>query len=102
LAERGRVFDVVSGYRRILALKPGERKVFCLDVTAVLPSTLKRFLAAFYENLATRKFNDMEKALILNKLQSHVRKKEILASLCLSLSSFSRRHLGVLPEAPGS
>jgi len=80
-------FDVVSGYRRILALKAlGKRKVFCLDVTVVLPSTLKRFLAAFYENLATRKFNDMEKALILNKLQSHVRKKEILASFMPLLS----------------
>ena len=60
-------FDVVSGYRRILALKAlGKRKVFCLDVTVVLPSTLKRFLAAFYEKLATRKFNDTEKAFILN------------------------------------
>jgi ParB/Sulfiredoxin domain len=79
--------DIVSGYRRILALKAlGKREVFCLDVTVVLPSSLKRFLAAFYENLATRKFNDMEKALILYKLQSHVRKKEILASFMPLLS----------------
>jgi len=80
-------FDIVSGYRRILALKAlGERKAFCHDVTAVLPTPLERFLAAFYENLATRKFNDMEKAILLNKLQSHVQRDEILASFMPLLS----------------
>jgi ParB family chromosome partitioning protein len=80
-------FDVVSGYRRILALKAlGERKVFCLDVTTVMASPLERLLAAFYENLATRKFNEMEKAIILNKLQGHVQRDEILASFMPLLS----------------
>ena len=80
-------FDIVSGYRRILALKAlGERKAFCYDVTVVLPTPLERFLAAFYENLATRKFNDMEKAIILNKLQGHVQTDEILASFMPLLS----------------
>src|SRR5512136_310240 len=51
-------FDIVSGYRRILALKTlGESEALCRDVTTVLISPLQRFLANFYENLATRKFN---------------------------------------------
>jgi len=75
-------FDIVSGYRRILALKAlGEHEVLCIDVTPVLTSPPERFIAAFYENLATRKFNDIEKAIILHKLLGYdVQKDEILAS----------------------
>jgi ParB family chromosome partitioning protein len=80
-------FDVVSGFRRILALKAlGERNAFCHDVTTALASPLERLLAAFYENLATRKFNDMEKAILLHKLQAHVATEEILASFMPLLS----------------
>src|SRR4030042_1848982 len=63
--EKGR-FDIVAGYRRILALKAlGESKVLCKEVTSVLPSPLERFLVNFYENVALRKFNEIEKAMIL-------------------------------------
>jgi ParB-like chromosome segregation protein Spo0J len=88
-------FDIVSGYRRILALKAlGERKVFCLDVTVVLPSTLERFLTAFYDNLATRKFNEVEKAMILSKLQQFVPEEKVLNSFMPLLSLHS--HEGTL------
>ena len=83
-------FDIVTGYRRVLALKTlGEREVFCKDVTTVLASPLERFLAAFYENLATRNFNDIEKAIILSKLRDYATKEEILTTFmpCLSLPS---------------
>jgi ParB-like chromosome segregation protein Spo0J len=77
--ERGG-FDIVSGYRRILALKAlGEVKVLAQDVTSALSSPLERLLACFYENLATRKFNAIEKAMILQRLQRYVGKKEILS-----------------------
>jgi len=76
-----RRWDVVSGYRRISALKAlGEPKVFCRDVSSVLPSPLERLLANFYENVATRAFNDVEKAMVLERLQKHLSKEEILAS----------------------
>jgi ParB/RepB/Spo0J family partition protein len=87
--ERGG-FDIVSGYRRILALKDlGEVRVFARDVTSALSSPLERLLTGFYENLATRNFNDIEKAMILQRLQRYVGKKEILSSFMplLSLSS---------------
>jgi ParB-like chromosome segregation protein Spo0J len=83
-------FDIVSGYRRILALKAlGEPKAFSKDVTSALASPAERLLASFYENLATRKFNEIEKGMILQRLQRYVGKDEILASFLplLSLSS---------------
>lgn len=80
-------FDIVAGYRRILALKAlGEREIFSYDVTVALASPLERLLAGFYENLATRKFNDIEKAMILSKLQGYRTKEEILTSFMPSLS----------------
>lgn len=85
-------FDVVSGHRRILALKAlGQLKVICKDVTSALPSPRERFLANFYENLATRKFNEIEKAMILDKLQHYVTEEEILASFMPLLSLPSHR-----------
>ena len=80
-------FDVVSGYRRILALRAlGERETCCRDVTTVLISPRERFLASLYENLATRPFNDVEKAIILHKLEGHVGTEKILASFMPLLS----------------
>jgi ParB family chromosome partitioning protein len=80
-------FNIVSGYRRLLAMRAlGESKALCKDVTSVLPSPLERFLANFYENLVTRKFNDIEKAMILHKLRGHMAEEEILASFMPLLS----------------
>jgi ParB family chromosome partitioning protein len=80
-------FEIVTGYRRILALKTlGESEGLCRDVTTVLVSPLQRLLANFYENLATRVFNDIEKALILHKLHEYVTKDEILSSFMPLLS----------------
>jgi ParB-like chromosome segregation protein Spo0J len=80
-------FDIVSGYRRILALKAlGEPKAICKDVTSVLPSGLERLLANFYENLATRRFNEIEKAMILDRLRRHLKTEEILTCFMPLLS----------------
>ena len=87
--ERGD-FDIVSGYRRILALKAlGEPKAFCRDVGSAFASPAERLLASFYENFATRKFNEIEKGMILQRLQRYAGKEEILVSFMplLSLSS---------------
>jgi hypothetical protein len=58
--------EIVTGYRRILALKQlGWVKVGCGDLTSSLPSASERLLFAFYENLASRTFNPVEKAMVL-------------------------------------
>jgi ParB-like chromosome segregation protein Spo0J len=80
-------FDIVSGYRRVLALKAlGAREALCKEVTAALASPLERFLTAFYDNLATRKFNEIEKAMILSKLQQFVPEEKVLNSFMPLLS----------------
>jgi ParB-like chromosome segregation protein Spo0J len=85
-------FDVVSGHRRILALKAlGESQALCRDVTSELPTSLERVLAGFYENLATRKFNDIEKAMVLAKLRDHSAEEKILGSYMPLLSLPSHR-----------
>jgi len=80
-------WDVVSGYRRILALKAlAQSRVFCRDVSSAMPSAAERLLAGFYENVATRKFNDIEKAMILERLQKFFSNEEICASFMPLLS----------------
>jgi ParB family chromosome partitioning protein len=88
-------FEIVTGYRRILALKAlGESEVLCKEVTSALPSPLERLFVNFYENLATRKFNDIEKSMILCRLRGYLQKEDILASFMPLL--FLPSHEGTL------
>jgi hypothetical protein len=74
----GRI-DVVTGYRRILALKQlGWEKVGCEDLTLVLGSSLERLLFAFHENRASRTFNPVEKGMILKRLSELLDQETVL------------------------
>lgn len=71
--------EIVTGYRRVLALKRlGWSEVTCEDVSELLPSPLERLLFAFHENRAVRSFNDVEKAMILKRLETHLGKRDVL------------------------
>jgi ParB-like chromosome segregation protein Spo0J len=75
---KGRV-GVVSGYRRILALKHLQvEKVPCRDVSDSGLSTLQLLLLNLHDNRVTRIFNDVEKAMILTRLVPHVPRQEII------------------------
>jgi ParB family transcriptional regulator, chromosome partitioning protein len=66
-------FEVVIGYRRILAARSlGWEKIFCRDVTDLKMTTLDLLLLNLYENLSTRSFNEIEKAMVLKRLSLHV------------------------------
>ena len=66
-------FEVVSGYRRILAARSlGWEKIFCRDLTDLKMTTLDLLLLNLYENLSTRSFNEIEKAMVLKRLSLHV------------------------------
>lgn len=66
-------FEVVSGYRRILAARSlGWEKIFCRDLTDLKMATLDLLLLNLYENLSTRSFNEIEKAMVLKSLSPHV------------------------------
>ena len=82
----GRI-QVVAGYRRILALKQlGWVKVGCEDVTSSLPSDVERLFFAFYDNLASRTFNPVEKAMILSRFTPLLTKEDILKIIMPRLS----------------
>ncbi len=69
-------FDVVAGYRRIHAMKLlGWNKIPCRIVSGLPP--LKCLLLNLYDNLSVRTFNDVEKAMILNRLLTWVSKEEL-------------------------
>jgi hypothetical protein len=77
--EEGRV-RIVAGYRRILALKSlGEKQVRCTDLSGEGLAASEKLLVAFYDNLATRRFNGMEKAMILQRLTNHFREEEVVS-----------------------
>ena len=70
---------VVSGYRRLLAMKSLKWKnAPCVDLTDSGATPLDLFLLNLYDNLATREFNDVEKGMILNRLTDHVNRDEII------------------------
>ena len=76
---RGGRVDVVAGYRRILALTHLQwKKVPCRDLSDAGLSPLQLLLLNLYDNLATRRFNEVEKGMILNRLIRLVPREEIL------------------------
>ena len=86
----GRI-DVVSGYRRILALKNikiGE--ISCRDISDLGLSPLQLLLLNLHENCVTREFNEVEKAMILARLIQHIPREEVIHSYMPLLSLPSR------------
>jgi len=72
-------FDVVVGFRRILALKCLEwEEVPCRDLSDSGLSSLELFLTSFHDNLPNRRFNDVEKGMILRGLMARTTVKKIL------------------------
>ncbi|MFH1350197.1 MAG: ParB/Srx family N-terminal domain-containing protein [Pseudomonadota bacterium] len=77
-AEEGRV-EVVVGYRRIMALKSLKKKsAECIDLSDLGFSTLDLLLLNLFDNLATRKFNDVERGMILSRLMEYLPEEKVL------------------------
>jgi len=72
--------QVVSGYRRVLALKNlGEISVECIDLTNRGLSKVDLLMLSLSENLSTRKLNAVEKAMVLKRLSSFLPEKDVLS-----------------------
>jgi ParB-like chromosome segregation protein Spo0J len=72
-------FRVVAGYRRLLAAR--ELGWSCTDCR-VLPNSfppLEALLLNLYDNLTQRKLNDVEKAMVLQRLSHFINPEEIVA-----------------------
>ena len=77
-ADNGK-FDVVAGFRRILALKCLDwEEIPCRDLSDSGLSSLELFLVNFHDNLPVRRFNDVEKGMILRGLKVRTSIKQIL------------------------
>ena len=70
--------DIVTGYKRILAARAlGWKDVPCLDLTDSGLSDADLLLINIYDNFCTRRFNDVEKGLILDRLSAFFPMEEI-------------------------
>jgi hypothetical protein len=70
---------IIVGYRRIHALKNlGWDRIPCGILSQSEVSPLECLLLNLYDNLPTRKLNEVEKGMVLNRLHSQVPGKEIL------------------------
>lgn len=69
----------VVGFRRILVLKSLQwKKIPCVDLSDLGLSVLDLILLNLHDNLTTRKFNDVEKGMILYRLTPHTIRDEML------------------------
>ncbi|MEE4352111.1 MAG: ParB N-terminal domain-containing protein [Desulfatiglans sp.] len=71
--------DIVAGYRRIKALiQLKTTSIPCKILSHSEFSPFDCLLVNFYDNLVSREFNDVEKGMLLNRLQEHISKTMIL------------------------
>lgn len=68
LQEKGESFKVVSGYKRILALKKLDKEGFQAKIAKEEVNELKLFLFTLYENLGTRSLDEVERSTVVAKL----------------------------------
>ncbi|MFO7738592.1 MAG: ParB N-terminal domain-containing protein [Desulfatiglandaceae bacterium] len=77
--EHGR-YDVISGFRRIQAVRfLGWEKILGRSLSRPRRSPLECLLLNLYDNLATRKLNDVEKGMVLKRLSPLLSENELLA-----------------------
>jgi len=73
---RGGDIEIVTGYRRILALKELKLKeVLCIDIAGSGKTDVDMLIMNIHDNLHTRKLNNVEKSMALNRLVKYSRNK---------------------------
>ncbi len=79
IGNRGGAHKIISGYRRILALKALDHKrTRCRLLSKHQLSALECLLLNLHDNLATRGLNEVEMAMVLSRLASLVSREQIL------------------------
>ena len=79
IEERNGILTIVAGYRRINALKSmGCHKIPCRVLPESGLSPLESLLTNLHDNLVTRKLNEVEKGMVLNRLDKMVSRPEII------------------------
>jgi ParB-like chromosome segregation protein Spo0J len=89
--------DIVAGYRRILALKAlNLEKVSCVELDNLALTDRDLLLLNMYDNICTRSFNQVEKAMILNRLIKFFSMEDIYLSFMSMFDISSRREADLL------
>ncbi|MFC1866854.1 ParB/RepB/Spo0J family partition protein [Thermodesulfobacteriota bacterium] len=96
------LMDIVAGYRRVMALKSLKRdKIPCIDFSDSGLSTLELLNFSLHDNLPTRTFNNVEKGMILNRLNPYVSKRALRGDYMPLLKISSSRDLDILMKIEG-
>lgn len=89
--------DIVTGYRRILALEAlGWEKVPCIELDDPKLSDVDLLMLNLYDNICIRKFNDVEKSMILNRLLVSFSIDDIYKQYMSLLNISNRREVDIL------
>src|SRR4030042_6949647 len=89
--------DIVTGYRRIMALKSMKyTRIYCRDLSDSGFSEHEIFLINLYDNIATRRFNEVEKGMILKGLMMHNSREDIEKHFMQILDIKNPREIDIL------
>ncbi|MDB9823046.1 ParB/RepB/Spo0J family partition protein [Deltaproteobacteria bacterium] len=92
-------FDIVAGYRRIMALKSmGSENAPCMDLSDSGFSYLELLLINLYDNIPHRRFNEVEKGMIINRLMLHMSGRDIEKHYMRLLNIRNRKDIDMLKE----
>ena len=92
-------FQVVIGYRRIMAMKKLKKdKISCVDLSESGLSDLEMLLFNLHDNLSFRSFNPVEKGMIINRLCRHHTKEEIRKQYAGLLKITNKKHVEILAK----
>ena len=84
---------IIIGYRRIQAVKSlGWHKIPCKILSKSELSPFECLLLNLYDNIATRKLNEVEKGMVLCRLQNYINRTEILEQYMTLLDLPSHEH----------
>jgi ParB-like chromosome segregation protein Spo0J len=99
---KGGLVDIVTGYRRILALEAlGWEKVPCIELNDPKLSDADLLMLNLYDNICIRKFNDVEKSMILNRLLVSFSIDDIYKQYMSLLNIPNRREVDILLKIEG-
>ncbi|NLD36537.1 MAG: ParB N-terminal domain-containing protein [Desulfatiglans sp.] len=83
IKSKNQPIEVITGYRRILALKElNVKEVFCFDLTDSGLTSYQILMFALHDNLYTRELNTVEKSMVIRMLHELVKDSNLICEVC--------------------